>query len=111
MNVASRLAETSRTDGPRQSAKPPFLGFGLGFRAGVELAADELDLRNFSAVAPPIADPQKPGVAARPGGKPRRDRVEQFRHDLAILHIAHDQPTGREHPAVGVGEIEVEHKR
>ena len=32
MNVASRLPETSRTDGPLQSAKPPFLGFGLGLR-------------------------------------------------------------------------------
>jgi uncharacterized protein len=32
MNVASKVQETSRSDGPRQSAKPPFLGFGLGLR-------------------------------------------------------------------------------
>ena len=32
MNVASRLPEISRTDGPQQSAKPAFLGFGLGLR-------------------------------------------------------------------------------
>src|SRR6476659_4181011 len=30
MNVASKLPETSRTESPRQAAKPPFLGFGLG---------------------------------------------------------------------------------
>ena len=32
MNVASKLPETSRTESPRQAAKPPFLGFGLGLR-------------------------------------------------------------------------------
>src|ERR1043166_2061833 len=32
MNVASRLAETSRNETQRQSAKPAFLGFGLGLR-------------------------------------------------------------------------------
>ena len=36
MNVASRLPDTSAAapaDRPVQSAKPPFLGFGLGLRA------------------------------------------------------------------------------
>ena len=32
MNVASRLPDTSRSVGPLMSAKPPFLGFGLGLR-------------------------------------------------------------------------------
>ena len=32
MNVAGVLPDPSRNDGPRQSQRPPFLGFGLGLR-------------------------------------------------------------------------------
>src|SRR4029453_9210898 len=41
-----------------------FLLLGLGVR--VVLASDELDARDFRAVAAPVAEPEDPGVPARP---------------------------------------------
>ena len=56
---------------------------------GIELAADQLDLRDFRAVAPAEAEPQQPRVAARPRLEPRRKRVEQLGDDLLVVHVAH----------------------
>ena len=67
-------------------------GVGLGLRVRIELAADELDLRDLGAVAPAVADAQQARVAARPRREPRRDRVEQLADDLAVLQVLHDQP-------------------
>jgi len=69
----------------------PGLGIGLGFCAWVEFAPDELDVRNFSRVASAEADPQQTRVAPRSRCETRRQRVEQFADDRAVLHIFHDQ--------------------
>ena len=62
---------------------------GLGVR--VVLAADELDLRDFGAVAAAVADAQDPRIAARTRFEPRRDRVEQLADDVAVLDVAQHQ--------------------
>jgi hypothetical protein len=67
------------------------LRLAFGFRARIELAADELDLCDFGGVAAAEADAQQARVAARALGEPRRNHVEQLRHDLAVLQILHDQ--------------------
>src|SRR6185312_15920396 len=62
---------------------------GLGVR--IELAADQLDLRDFGAVAAAEAQTEDPRVAARPRLEPRRQRVEQLGDDGAILDLAEDE--------------------
>ena len=76
------------------------VGFGLGLR--IELAADELHLRDFGAVAAAMAEPQQARVAAGPRREARRDRVEQLGHDLAVLQVLHDQPPRVQRLAVRV---------
>src|SRR5262249_35432675 len=95
--------------GAQTAADAGLLRFGafllrvrFGFGAGVELAADELDLRDLGAVALAIADAQQPGVAARTRREARRDRVEQLGHDLAVLQILHDEATRVQRVAVRV---------
>ena len=68
------------------------LPVGLRLRARVELAADQLDLRDLGAVAAAEPDAQQAGVAARPRRKARRQRVEQLADDLLVLEIVHQQP-------------------
>src|SRR5207344_2845464 len=60
-----------------------FFGFGVG----VVLAANEFDLRHLGAVAAAIAESKNPRVAARTRLEPRRNRVEQLAHDVAILNV------------------------
>src|SRR5207249_2215686 len=78
------------------------LGLALlvGLRLRVELAANQLDLRDFRAVALAEADAQQTRVAARPIREPRRDGVEQLRHDVTVLQIVHDEPPGVQHPGI-----------
>src|ERR1051325_9014250 len=94
-----------------RGAQPPadalglrLLAFGLrvafGFRARVELAADELDLRDLRAVALAEADAKQTGIAARPIREAGRERVEQLRHDVAILQIHHHDAARAEQAAV-----------
>ena len=78
-----------------------FFGVGFGLRARVELAADQLDLRDLGGVAPAEAEPQQARVAARPRREARRERVEQLGDDLAILHVLHDQAARVQRLAVG----------
>src|SRR5689334_243161 len=72
----------------------------FGLRTRIELAADELDLRDFGAVALAVADPQQTRVPAGPRGEAGRERVEQLAYDLAVLQIVHDEPPGGEHAAI-----------
>src|SRR5439155_27264695 len=78
------------------------LRVGLGLRARIELAADELDLRDLGAVALAVSDAQEARLAARPIGKPRREAVEQLRHDVAVLQILHDETPGVQRPCRAV---------
>src|SRR5207244_373319 len=67
------------------------LRFGFRLRARVEFAADQLDLRHLGAVALPVAETQETRVAALPCREARRDRVEELRHDVAVLQVVHDE--------------------
>jgi hypothetical protein len=75
------------------------LAFGLvridfGLRARIELAADELDLRDFGRVALAEPNPQQTRVTTRTLGEPGRERLEQLGHDLPILQVVHHQAAG-----------------
>jgi hypothetical protein len=78
-------------------------GCGLAFlrflcRARVVFAADELDLRDFRAVAAAVAHAQDAGVAAGTGLEPRRNRVEQLAHDILVGNVGEHQPPRVQRP-------------
>ena len=83
---ASSAARLPRSRSAAARSRPPTplafglsaLGFLLGLRLRVELAADQLDLRHLGRVAPAEADPEDAGVAAGPRREARRDSVEQL---------------------------------
>src|SRR4029079_10805774 len=91
------LRAASRAAGARPPAHP--LRFGLLFRLRValrlrprvELAADELHLRDLGGVALAEPEAQQARVAALPRLEARGQRVEQLRDDLAVLQILHHE--------------------
>src|SRR5690348_6469768 len=67
------------------------LCFGIRLGARIELAANQLHLRDFGAVALAVPDAEEPCVAAGPIGEARGEVVEQLRDDFPILQILHDE--------------------
>src|SRR5579872_1239544 len=67
------------------------IGFLVRLGLRVVLAADELDLSDFGAVAPAVAEPEQTGIAARPIREARRQGVEQLADDIAVLQVLHDE--------------------
>src|SRR5581483_8707435 len=76
------------------------LRVAFGLRARIEFAADQFNLRDLGAIALAEAEAQQARVTAGPRRKARRDRVEQLRHDLAVLQILHDHAARVQHVAV-----------
>ena len=70
------------------------LRFGFRLRARIELAADEIDLRQVGRVALAEPNPQQARVATWTFDEPGRQRLEQLRDDLAILQVVHHQAAG-----------------
>src|SRR6185436_5262418 len=104
------LRFTAKALGRRAQAAADALGLRLGFRGRgllgfgvrVELAADQLDLRDFRGVAAAEAEAQDPRVAARARLEARRDRVEQLGDDVAVLDVAEHHPARVQGAAVGL---------
>src|SRR5207237_1309 len=74
----------------------------FGFGVGIELAAHQLDLCDFRAVAAAVAEPQDPRVTPRPRLEARGDRVEQLRDDVAVLDVAEHEPACVQGSAIAV---------